>query len=165
MNCEQAREHLPAVADGGGTAEAKAHVESCAVCQEEVRLHRDTWRLMLASPTVRASEGFGRAVRQKVHGRATRILWFIAPLAAAAAVLMVAVWAMRGDPAAPPEDPAVAVQREVQKLPEADRVLFNELTADESTWELVEYFDTLRAADMVDPEKLGQESYLLGERK
>lgn len=164
MNCEQVREHLPAVADGSGPVEAKAHVESCAACQDEVRLHRETWRLMLASPTVKASEGFGRAVRQKVHGRANRILWFIAPLAAAAAIILVALVALKGD-APPPEDPAVAVEREVQKMPEADRVLFNELTADESTWELVEYFDTLRAADLVDPEKLGQESYLLGERK
>ncbi len=117
MNCEACREHLADVAEGGGPGDVRRHVESCGACQEQVRLFRETWRLMLVSPT------------------------------------------------GAPIDPVAAVEKDIRSLPELDQALFRDLTADDTTWELAENLDDMRAVDLAAPDNLGQEGYLIGEKK
>jgi len=162
MNCEEARQSLHEAA-GVGMDAVRGHIESCAACREEARLHHETWRMLLALPAVAPSEGFLRGVKEKTHARTNRVLRFIAPLAAAAAAVILVVFALTGN--TPPLDTVAAVQREVEKMAPEDRALFNALTADESAWELAENLDMMRAVDIVGADKMGQDHYLLGERK
>ncbi len=165
MNCEACREHLPDVAEGGGSSEVRRHVDSCGACQAQVRLFRETWRLLLASPSAKPSVGFLRAVKEKAHGRANRILRIFAPLTAAAAAAILLVVVSLSGPSSAPIDPVASVETELRGLPEQDQALFRYLTADDTTWELVENLDDMRAVDLAAPDSFGQDGYLIGEKK
>ena len=93
MSCEQFRK----------TGD-RAHLASCAECR--------TWEALRLYPEIAPSAGFFRAVRRKL---APRILRFTAPLAAAAAVLMVAVvLTLQPAPSAgPTAAPATEEEREL----------------------------------------------------
>ena len=163
MSCEECREHLAEVAGGGGSGAVRAHVDSCSACQEQVRLFHETWKLMLASPAVKPSPGFAHAVKEKTHQGTNRILRWVAPLIGLAAAILLVVYSLHGT-TEPAVDPA-AFETELGKLSDADKKLFGELTADENTWDLAENLDDMRAVDLAAPDKLGQEQYLLGEKK
>ena len=79
MNCTEYKETHPS-----GSPEARAHAAACADC----RAFAEAWDLLRAYPPIAESPGFFSAVRRKL---APRILRFAAPVAAAAAVLLVAV--------------------------------------------------------------------------
>jgi hypothetical protein len=79
MDCREYREAHPGEPEG-----AREHLESCAEC----RSFRRTWDLIREYPSIEAGPGFSGGLRRKL---APSILRFAAPLAAAAAALMVAV--------------------------------------------------------------------------
>jgi hypothetical protein len=155
MNCEQARSLLPEAADNRGTPEALAHIASCAACRDEVRLLRETWQLLAAMPGVMPPRSFLRGVQGKIHAPANRVLRFLAPLTAAAAALVVAVFSYIHAPA-PTTEPVATVEAEIEKLPAEDRALFRELTKDEA-WDVAEQYDVIKAVDIVGAERLGQD--------
>jgi len=79
MNCNDVRQLHPALNEA-----ARAHLAQCADC----RAFAESWELLRDYPGLQAPAGFYRAVRRKL---APAILRFAAPLAAAAAVLLVAL--------------------------------------------------------------------------
>ena len=79
MSCTHYRETHPAI-----SAEARAHLDSCAGCREFAR----AWELLKEAPSIEASPGFFGAVRRKL---APRILRFAASISAVAAGLLVAI--------------------------------------------------------------------------
>lgn len=78
MDCRGYREAHPEEPEG-----AREHAESCADC----RSFRRTWDLIGEYPPIEAGPGFSRGIRRKL---VSPVLRFAAPLAAAAAALMVA---------------------------------------------------------------------------
>ena len=91
----------------------RAHLASCAECR--------TWEALRVYPAIEPSRDFFRGIRRKL---APRILRFTAPLAAAAAVLLMAV-VLTLQPA-PPALPAVApVTEEERELVENLEILQN----------------------------------------
>lgn len=123
MSCERFRE----------TGD-KTHLASCADCR--------TWELLRAYPPIEPSAGFFRGVRRKL---APRILKFTAPLAAAAAVLLVAV-VLTLHPA-PPAGPSAA------PATDEERELVENL-------EILENYELLRALEFA-----GDASPILGEER
>lgn len=101
MTCAQYKEGHPAA-----SAEARAHAASCADC----RAFAKAWDLLGAAPELAPSKGFFRGIRRKL---APRILRFAAPIAAAAALLLIAV-VLRVAPAPVPTVPqATEEEREL----------------------------------------------------
>jgi hypothetical protein len=79
MTCNECREELSATSEA-----AQAHLASCADCRPFAR----SWELLREYPAIEPSAGFFQGIRRK---RAPRILRFAAPLAAAAAALLIAI--------------------------------------------------------------------------
>jgi len=79
MDCREYREAHPEEPEA-----AREHLESCADC----RSFRRTWDLIREYPAIEAGPEFSRGLRRRL---APSILRFAAPLAAAAAALLVAV--------------------------------------------------------------------------
>jgi hypothetical protein len=79
MTCEQFRQGHPSSEEA-----ARAHAAGCAECRAFAR----SWDLLGDYPAIEPSAGYFRGVRRKL---APAILRFAAPLAAAAAALLVAV--------------------------------------------------------------------------
>lgn len=79
MNCKDVREAHPVL-----NSEARAHVAQCSECRAFV----DSWDLLGEYPGIPVPGGFYRGVRRKL---APAILRFAAPLAAAAAVFLMAL--------------------------------------------------------------------------
>lgn len=90
----------------------KAHLASCAECR--------TWEALKAYPEIRPSAEFGRGLRRKL---APRILRFAAPLAAAAAALLMAIVLTRHP--APPAIVAPQATDEERELVENLEILQN----------------------------------------
>lgn len=101
MSCREYREAHPAA-----TPEARAHLVSCADC----RAFQESWELLKAYPPVAESPGFLTELRRKL---APRILRFAAPVAAAAAVLLVAVVLQLHGPPPGPSSDVTAEEREL----------------------------------------------------
>jgi hypothetical protein len=97
MNCEKLREAYPVQTDEG-----RDHLSSCAGCRAFAR----AWELLGQYPSLTPGPGFLQGIRRKL---APRVLRFAAPLAAAAAALLVAavLWLVPGrrppEPASPEE--------------------------------------------------------------
>ncbi len=91
----------------------RAHLASCAECR--------TWEALRAYPAIEPSGDFFRGLRRKL---APRILRFTAPLAAAAAGLLMAVVLTR-HPAPPVTPPAAPVTDEERELVENLEILQN----------------------------------------
>lgn len=101
MSCREYREAHPA-----GTAEARAHEASCADC----RLFAESWELLKAYPPIVEGGGFLAGLRRKLT---PRILRFAAPVAAAAAMLLVAVVLQVHRPQGPAAPDVTAEEREL----------------------------------------------------
>lgn len=161
MNCEQARGRLAAFDDTASATEVREHLAECEACRAEARAHRETWHLLQASAWVVPSAGFLRGVRDKAVASRSRVLRFLAPVAAAAAAILVAVLSMRQSPVPAPANPvAAAAEHELSRLSPEDRHLFDALN-DEETWALVENLDVLQALDIVGAERLGRDRLYL----
>jgi hypothetical protein len=79
MSCNECREELSATSEA-----ALAHLASCADCRAFAR----SWELLREYPAIEPSAGFFQGICRK---RAPGILRFAAPLAAAAAALLIAI--------------------------------------------------------------------------
>jgi len=99
MTCDEFRKGHPT-----DTEAARAHLAQCAECRDFSR----SWELLKEYPAMRPSAGFYRAVRRKAS---PAILRFAAPLAAAAAVLLLALLLRHPTPATQPTAP-VATEEE-----------------------------------------------------
>jgi hypothetical protein len=122
MTCQQYREAHPA-----GTAEARAHLASCADC----RAFAESWDLLREYPALEPSAGFFQGVRRKL---APRILRFAAALSAAAAALLLGIVLVHQPP---PKPPVVA-----QAVTEEERQILEH-------WELLQNYDLVRVLDVV----------------
>lgn len=105
MNCEEFRKGHPSK-----DAAALAHAAGCAECRTFSR----AWDLLGEYPAIEAPEGYFRGVRRKL---APAILRFAAPLAAAAAALLVALL-LTHTPEATQSVPGPAVTEEERELVE-----------------------------------------------
>ena len=115
MSCEKFRE----------TGD-RVHLRACAECR--------TWEALKAYPELAASPDFYRGVRRKL---APRVLRFAAPLAAAAAALLMAVVLTRHP--APPS-------RIVPQVSEEERELVENL-------EILQNYELLRALEFIGEEE------------
>src|SRR4051812_11132580 len=79
MTCEQFRQGHPSQEEA-----ARVHLAACAEC----RIFAKSWDLLGEYPSIEPSPGYFRGVRRKL---APAILRFAAPIAAAAAALLVAI--------------------------------------------------------------------------
>lgn len=79
MNCNDFRSSHPAQGE-----EARSHLAQCQGCREFAR----SWDLLREYPAIEPSGGFYRAIRRRL---APAILRFAAPIAAAAAALLIAL--------------------------------------------------------------------------
>lgn len=120
MTCTEFRERHP---DRG--EEARAHQAQCAECREFAR----AWELLGDYPSIEPSAGFYRSVRRKLS---PAILRFAAPLAAAAAALLLVLFLTR-----PVEKPAPG-----PSYTEEERELVENL-------ELLQNYDLLRTLELV----------------
>src|SRR5215471_21312208 len=111
MTCNDYRQGPPARND-----EARVHVAQCADCREFDR----SWDLLKEYPAIELSPGFFRALRRKLQ---PAILRFAAPLAAAAAALLVAL--LLTHPTSPKAPVGPAVTEEERELVENLELLQN----------------------------------------
>jgi hypothetical protein len=121
MTCNDYRQGPPARND-----EARAHLAQCADCREFDR----SWDLLKEYPAIEPSPGFFRALRRKLQ---PAILRFAAPLAAAAAALLVALLLTHPTTPKAPVGPAVT---------EEERELVENL-------ELLQNYELLRTLELV----------------
>jgi hypothetical protein len=121
MSCKEYREGHPATSE-----DARAHVAGCAEC----RAFASSWDLLGAYPAIEPSAGFYRSIRRKL---APAILRFAAPIAAAAAALLVAVLLTHTPDAVKPAGPVVT---------EEERELVENL-------DLIQNYDLLRTLELV----------------
>jgi len=105
MTCTQFREGHPSKDEA-----ARDHQAQCAECRTFAR----AWDLLGEYPSIEPSAGFFRSVRRKLS---PAILRFAAPLAAAAAALLVAILLVHG-PAAKQTPSGPAVTDEERELVE-----------------------------------------------
>ena len=77
MICREFREIHPAQ-----TAESQVHVSDCAECRAYIR----SWEILSEYPAIAPSPDFARGIRRKLS---SRVLRFMAPLAAGAAALLI----------------------------------------------------------------------------
>jgi len=121
MTCNEYRQGHPA-----GDEAARAHAAQCADCRAFDR----SWDLLREYPAVEPSAGFFRSVRRKLQ---PAVLRFAAPLAAAAAALLVAL--LLTHPARPAAPSAPVVTEEERELVE--------------NLELLQNYDLLRTLELV----------------
>lgn len=121
MTCNEYRQGHPA-----GDEAARAHAAQCADCREFDR----SWDLLREYPAVEASPGFFRAIRRKLQ---PAILRFAAPVAAAAAALLVALLLTRPTGPTVPSGPVVT---------EEERELVENL-------DLLQNYELLRTLELV----------------
>lgn len=145
-SCDTVRQFLVDYADGrlGGTlkAEVAAHLEACAPCRQEASSLKATWQMLEAYPSIEPSEGFMMGLRHKVHGLRSRLFRIVAPLAAAAAVLLI-VYAVTRDGGAEPD---LASPSAVAALGDADQALLGDY-ADEDLRGVVENREFLESLE------------------
>ncbi|HVR84209.1 MAG TPA: hypothetical protein VMU54_07860 [Planctomycetota bacterium] len=122
MTCDQFRQGHPAQDEA-----ARAHQAQCAPCAAFAR----AWELLGDYPPIEPSAGFFRAVRRKL---APSILRFAAPLAAAAAALLVALLLSHA-PSVKPALPGPVVTDEERELVE--------------NLDLIQNYELLRAFELV----------------
>ena len=121
MKCEEVRQLHP-----GFNEAARAHLAQCAEC----RAFEESWDLLREYTGLKAPAGFYRGVRRKL---APAILRFAAPLAAAAAVLLVALLLTH---------PSSNSHPTVATVTEEERELVENL-------ELLQNYDLLRTLELV----------------
>ena len=122
MTCREYREGHPSPSEA-----AQAHAAGCAECRTFAR----SWDLLENYPALKPSEGFYQGIRRKL---APAILRFAAPIAAAAAALLVAVL-LTHTPAANVNPPAPLVTEEERELVE--------------NLDLLQNYDLLRTLELV----------------
>src|SRR5262245_32401770 len=105
---------------------ARAHAAQCADCREFDR----SWDLLREYPAIEPSAGFFRSMRRRLQ---PAILRFAAPLAAAAAALLIALFLTH--PSTPPAPPTPAVTEEERELVE--------------NLDLLQNYELLRTLEMV----------------
>ena len=115
MTCNEFRLGHPQGSDAA-RAPFVAHLAQCADCREFDR----SWDLLREYPSVQPSDGFLRAVRRKLQ---PAILRFAAPVAAAAAALLVALLLTR--PTGPTVPAGPVVTEEERELVENLEILQN----------------------------------------
>jgi hypothetical protein len=120
MTCEEFRSGHPSKDEA-----ARAHQAGCAECGRFAR----AWDLIGDYPAIEPSAGFFRGIRRKL---APAVLRFAAPIAAAAAVLLVALLLTR---TTEPLSPSVPVTEEERELVE--------------NLELIQNYDLLRTLELV----------------
>jgi hypothetical protein len=123
MTCNEFRERHPSQEEA-----ARAHLAGCADCQ----VFAKSWDLLLSYPEIEPSAGFFRSVRRKL---APAVLRFAAPLAAAAAALLVALLLSHSTPSTPSALPGPAVTDEERELVE--------------NLDLLQNYDLLRTFELV----------------
>jgi len=112
MTCDQVRQAHPRLGD-----DARAHLAGCAECRAFV----DAWDLLGQAPEIAPKADFLQGVRRKLS---PPLLRFAGPLAAVAAVLLVAVVLfLRSEPATGPS--TAGVTDEERELVEHLEVLQN----------------------------------------
>jgi len=121
MTCNEFQQGHPARNDA-----VRAHEAQCAECREFAR----SWELLKEYPAIEARPGFYLAIRRKL---APAILRFAAPLAAAAAALLVALLLSHPTGTVGPTGPAAT---------EEERELVENL-------ELLQNYDLLRTLELV----------------
>ena len=121
MTCKEFQERHP-----DRSEDARAHQASCAACRQFAR----AWELLGEYPAIEPSAGFYRSIRRKLS---PAILRFAAPLAAAAAALLLALFLTH--PAATPGPVAPTVTEEERELVE--------------NLELLQNYDLLRTLELV----------------
>ncbi len=151
MDCTRVRELLPEFGDGrlgaGQVRPIEEHVTACAACGRELAVLRGTWDLLKAYPPIEAD--VAGAVQRRIRNPFARALRILAPLAAAAAILIVATAVFLS----PPGGATDSVEVEVGKLAPEDRALLTELAKDEDR-ELIENLELLRALEFVGADQL-----------
>ena len=101
------------------TDEARSHLAACSDCRTFVQ----AWDLLGEAPSISPKDGFYQGVRRKL---APPLLRFAGPIAAAAAVLLVAVVLVLRGPSGPVAGPTTAgVTDEERELVEHLEVLQN----------------------------------------
>jgi hypothetical protein len=121
MSCKEYREGHPAVGEA-----ARTHLAGCADC----RAFASSWDLLGAYPAIEPSAGFYRSIKRKL---APAILRFAAPLAAAAAALLVAILLTHSPDASKASGPLVT---------DEERELVENL-------DLIQNYDLLRTLELV----------------
>ena len=121
MTCNEYRQGHPPKDDA-----ARAHLAQCADCREFDR----SWDLLREYPALKPSGGFFHGVRRKLQ---PAILRFAAPLAAAAAALLVALLLTRPSTPVTPTGPVAT---------EEERELVENL-------ELLQNYELLRTLELV----------------
>jgi hypothetical protein len=119
MTCNEFRQGHGAFSEVASAAAGDAlrdHLAQCAECREFDR----SWDLLREYPAVEASPGFFRAIRRKLQ---PAVLRFAAPVAAAAAALLVALLLTR--PAGPKIPAGPVVTEEERELVENLELLQN----------------------------------------
>lgn len=95
MTCKEFQERHP-----DRTEAARAHQAQCAACRDFAK----AWDLLGEYPAIEPSAGFYRSIRRKLS---PAILRFAAPLAAAAAALLLALFLTHPAGPQPPAGPSV----------------------------------------------------------
>jgi hypothetical protein len=113
MSCEEFRQGHPVPSPA-----SEAHRTECAEC----RSFAQSWELLGAYPALEVPAGFSRAVRRKLS---PAVLRFAAPLAAAAAALLLALFLTHPTGVVAPKPAAPAVTEEERELVENLEILQN----------------------------------------
>ena len=121
MTCREFQEGHPALSDA-----ARAHQAQCSDCRQFAR----SWELLKEYPAIEPRAGFARALRRKLS---PAILRFAAPLAAAAAALLVALLLSHPTGTVAPTGPAAT---------EEERELVDNL-------DILQNYDLLRTFELV----------------
>ncbi|MBI3855602.1 MAG: hypothetical protein HY293_07915 [Planctomycetes bacterium] len=121
MTCSEYRQGHPS-----GDEAARAHLASCAEC----RAFNRSWDLLREYPAIEPQAGFFRGIRRKLQ---PAILRFAAPLAAAAAGLLMAL--LLTHPSGTPAPAAPVVTEEERELVE--------------NLDLLQNYDLLRTLELV----------------
>jgi len=121
MTCNEYRQGHPALSDA-----ARAHEAQCAECREFAR----SWELLKEYPAIEPRAGFLHGIRRRLS---PAVLRFAAPLAAAAAVLLLALLITHPAKTTTPVGPAVT---------EEERELVDNL-------DILKNYDLLRTFELV----------------
>lgn len=121
MTCSEYRQGHPSRDEA-----ARAHEAGCADCREFAR----SWDLLREYPAIEPSEGFYQAIRRKM---APAILRFAAPLAAAAAAVLMAVLLTH---------PTGSIKPAAPQVTEEERELVENL-------DLIQHYELLRTLELV----------------